>query len=540
MKLVSVEQMRGLEREANSSGLTNVQMMENAGKALAQVILSRFKDNVHLLYAVGLVGPGNNGGDTLIALAELVDSGWTAGAYIVGDRPSDDPLIGKLVERNIQVIRSDQDPKFEVLDELISQADVMMDGILGTGFHLPLKPEIAKIVGHISSRKELPVIIAVDCPSGVDCDSGECAAEVIPAKLTVCMAAVKNGLLKFPAFGKVGELVVVDIGLPESLETWKTVTNQVATAELTASILPNRPLDAHKGTFGTVLIAAGSINYTGAAYLAAKAAYRIGAGLVQLAIPGPLHVALAGQLPEATWIILPHELGVIAEGAADILLKSIEKADSLLVGPGLGLEETTGMFIKKLLAGKTSRISRGSIGFIQAAGSKDDETPQVVNFPPLVFDADGLKLLARLPDWPKLLTPATVLTPHPGEMAVLTGCKVSEIQSNRLDIALKYAKEWGVVIVLKGANTVIASPIPKAIVVPVATPSLARAGTGDVLSGIIAGLLAQGVDPFEAAVAGAWIHAQAGLEAEAYLETSASVLATDVLDSIPLVLSRIK
>jgi NAD(P)H-hydrate epimerase len=444
-----------------------------------------------------------------------------------------------LAEQHVQIIQAGQDPQFELLDELVSQADVMLDGILGTGFRPPLKPEIARLIDHLISRAERPFIVAVDCPSGVDCDSGECAPQVMAAELTICLAAVKSGLLRFPAFEKVGELVAVDIGLPTSLDAWKTISNQVAHEEMVARILPKRPLDAHKGTFGTALVTAGSINYTGAAYLAAKAAYRIGAGLVQIAVPGPLHTVLAGQIPEATWLILPHEMGVIAEGGADVLLKNLDRADALLIGPGLGTEETTGAFLRKLLSGKIARTSRGNIGFIVASSTKEDDLSQPVNLPPLVFDADALKLLARLPDWPKLLTPATVLTPHPGEMAVLTGKKIGDIQANRLEIALQYSQQWGVVVVLKGALTVVASPQQGAVVIPIATPALARAGTGDVLSGIITGLLAQGVEPFDASIAGAWIHAQAGLEAQSYLECAASVLATDVLESIPTVISRL-
>ncbi len=543
MKLVSVAQMHAIEEEANAGGLSYDTMMQNAGQALAQVILEEFKDDVHVLYAVGLVGPGNNGGDTLIALAALVESGWSASAYIVGSRPAKDPLVKKLQEKNIQVTLSSQDTNLETLDELVSQADVLIDGILGTGVKLPLKSEITKFLEHLAGVKDLPPVVAVDCPSGVDCDSGACAPNVIPAALTVCMAAVKQGLLRFPAFEKVGQLQVVSIGLTEALKSWAEVKHEVVTQAGTAAMLPARPLSAHKGTFGTALIAAGSINYTGAAYLAAKAAYRIGAGLVRLAVPGPLHLALAGQLPEVTWLILPHETGVISEAAADILLKHLDKADSLLIGPGLGLEETTGNFVKRLLSGKMAKTARGALGFIPRGEGKPGGKQKAADenkLPALVIDADGLKLLAKLDQWPSLLPALSILTPHPGEMAVLTGLKVEEIQADRLAIAVRFAEEWNQVVVLKGALTVIAAPGQGARVIPVATPSLARAGTGDVLSGIIVGLLAQGVAPFQAAAAGAWIHAHAGLEAESFLDAPASVLASDVLESIPAVLSNLK
>jgi ADP-dependent NAD(P)H-hydrate dehydratase / NAD(P)H-hydrate epimerase len=214
-----------------------------------------------------------------------------------------------------------------------------------------------------------------------------------------------------------------------------------------------------------------------------------------------------------------------------------------LIGPGFGLEETTGNFIKRLLSGKDGKTTHGALGFIPSAEGKAGAKVKVSGenkLPALVIDADGLKLLAKLDNWSALLPALSVLTPHPGEMAVLTGMTVEEIQADRLAVALRFAEKWNQVVVLKGALTVIAAPGQGARVIPVATPALARAGTGDVLSGIIAGLLAQGMPPFQAAAAGAWIHAHAGLEAESFLDTSASVLASDVLESIPAVLSDLK
>jgi len=543
MKLISIAQMRAIEAEANTAGLTYDQMLQNAGLALAQVIANEFKDDVHVLYAVGLVGTGNNGGDTLVALSALVSAGWAASIYLVGARPPADPLLQKLLDQNIQVVHSEQDAQFEALDELLSQAEVLLDGVLGIGVQLPLRPEIARVLGHVAGLEKRPTVVAVDCPSGIDCDSGECAPEVIPAALTVCMAAVKQGLLRAPAFEYVGQLHAVDIGLPAGLKALDEVTNSVVTQAQVTALLPLRSKFAHKGTFGTALIAAGSINFTGAAFLAGKAAYRSGAGLVRMAVPGSLHTSMAGQLPEVTWLLLPHQMGVIAEAAAEVLLKNLDKADALLIGPGFGQEETTRVFVKRLF-GMTNpslyHLGAGNFGFLPRSDSQPETEAQVnVKLPPLVVDADALKLLAKLPDWAEQLPPLSVLTPHPGEMAILTGLTVEEIQANRVEIAVRFAGQWNQVVVLKGAITVIAAPGQGARLIPVATSALARAGTGDVLSGIIVSLLAQGLPPFAAATAGAWLHAYAGLEAEAYLETPTSVLASDVLESIPSVLARL-
>ena len=380
---------------------------------------------------------------------------------------------------------------FTQLGKLVIQHAVILDGVLGTGIRLPLRGHVAEALDFIrksiSESKNPPAVIAVDCPSGVDCDNGEAAPECIPADLTVCMAAVKEGLLIFPAFRLIGEIEVVDIGLQEDdtySKSWQQVQTFIPDHNWVRNVLPPRPMDAHKGTFGTTLIAAGSTNYTGAALLAGLAAYRSGAGLVTLAVPEILHSALAGQLPEATWLLLPHEKGAIAASAYQVIRDHLKQVDALLFGCGIGLAETTQLFISQLL----------------------EET----KLPPLIIDADGLKLLSSLPDWPQLLPPLSVLTPHPGEMAHLTGNSTKEIQSNRLEIARKFSQLWGQVVVLKGAITVIAEPSGRTALIPIATPALARAGTGDVLAGLIAGLRAQGVDPFDAAIAGAWVHANAG------------------------------
>jgi NAD(P)H-hydrate epimerase len=232
-------------------------------------------------------------------------------------------------------------------------------------------------------------------------------------------------------------------------------------------------------------------------------------------------------------------LGIISAEAADVLVKNFEKATVLLVGPGFGTETKTKEFIENLLTGKfAAKKSTVRIGFVHQESEKQED--QSKQLPPVIFDADGLKLLAQIPDWHKKLPDSAILTPHPGEMAVLTGLSKEEIQESRQEIAGKYAKEWGHVVVPKGAFTVIASPDGRMTVIPVASPALARAGTGDVLAGLIVGFRAQGLEAFEAAVAGAWIHAQAGLYAADDLGTTASVLAGDVLNSIADVLSDLE
>jgi hydroxyethylthiazole kinase-like uncharacterized protein yjeF len=516
MKLVTVAQMRAIEKEADSKGLSYSQMMQNAGQGIAEIVHALGQEN-GLEEVTGLVGSGNNGGDTLVALTWLAKGGWHTHAYLVNRKLENDELIKQYLDVGGEITESAKDKNVVALNTVVELSDVILDGLLGTGLKLPLKPDLAQVLKNTKtmlSRLDLPpFIVAVDCPSGVDCDTGETAPETISADLTLTLAAVKQGLLKLPAFGMVGDLQIVGIDLPQDIKSLNEITSLVANGEMVSAFLPGRRLDAHKGTFGTAMIAAGSVNFTGAALLAGTAAYRIGAGLVRMAVPEPLHPALAGHLPEATWILLPHESGFISDKAADVLMQNLDRATAFLIGPGLGSSISTRKFIESILPS------------IKA---------------PLVVDADGLRHLSQIPDWPKKLFAPALLTPHPAEMSVLTGLSKDEIQHSREEIAGKYAKEWGHVIVLKGAFTVIAAPDGRYTIIPVATPALARAGTGDVLAGLIVGLLAQGLNSYEAAIAGAYIHAQAGLLAAEDLGTTASVLASDVLASVVDVISELE
>lgn len=519
MKYVSVAEMVAIEQEANAAGLSYPQMMENAGQALAEVLLEDY-GYLEETGALGLIGSGNNGGDTLIALERLQREGWKCSAYLVRPRPQEDALIRRLLDSGGTVYHADDDPDSARLLALLEVHGLLLDGILGTGFRLPLKPELAALLALIgqklASMKDPPAVVAVDCPSGVDCDSGECAPETLAAEMTVTMAAYKQGLFKLPAHELAGVIRLVSIGLPqggEALEAWRRARSFIPPQEWIRACLPARPASSHKGTFGTALIVAGSLNYTGAAWLAGQAAYRIGAGLVTMAVPRSLHAILAGNFPEATWLPLPEWLGAIAPEAAAVVCENLSRATSLLVGPGFGLAETTGEFLEGLL-------DKGEL-------------------PPLVIDADGLKLLSSISGWAQRLPPGSVLTPHPGEMSALCGLPIDAIQADRLEIARRYSQRWNQTLILKGAFTVIAEPGGEAAVIPVATPALARAGAGDVLAGLVAGLLAQGVPAFKAAVAGAWIHAQAGLWAASQLGNTASVLAGDVLNCVSEIVSEL-
>ncbi|MBN1371982.1 MAG: NAD(P)H-hydrate epimerase, partial [Anaerolineaceae bacterium] len=262
MKLVTVAEVRQIEAEADAHGWTYAQMMERAGLELAKVVhgYERWPESPAI---AGLVGTGNNGGDTLVALAALASWGWKVTAYLAQPRKDDDLLVQRLLAAGGRVIQSSQDADFALLDHALGVANIVLDGVLGTGCKLPLRAEAARVLGRAKQTPGLRVV-AVDCPSGVDCDSGAAAEECLSAELTVCMAVAKIGLAKLPAFTLTGQIRVVEIGLPEGLEAWDAVRRELVDEERVRGLLPRRPLDGHKGTFGTLVVAGGCMNYPGA------------------------------------------------------------------------------------------------------------------------------------------------------------------------------------------------------------------------------------------------------------------------------------
>ena len=536
-KVVSVEQMREIERAADAGGLTYAVMMENAGRSIAQHILRRVPEISGRRVAI-LVGTGNNGGDGLVVGHYLAEAGAQVAAYLLKERPAEDLNLTRLQGHGALIAIAGSDQRERVLRNLIGSADVIVDALLGTGFHLPLEGPPKELLGTagsvLASRDSRPLVVAVDCPSGLDCDSGEAAPEAMPADLTVTLAAAKPGLLVVSGPRLAGDLVLGDIGLPDGFAPLAKAEIEVAERSMLRAWRVPRPRDAHKGTFGRAIVIAGSVNYPGAAALAGEAAYRVGAGLVTLAVPSATQGMLAPQIPEATWLLLPHEMGAISEAAATVLEPELGKCQAILIGPGFGQDAVTADFLRRLLHGGTA--GKPGMGFVHPGVSTHSAGAAR---PPCIVDADGLKLLARLDQWPSLLPERSVLTPHPGEMAVLTGLTTEEIQRNRLTLARQTAATWRHVVVLKGAYTIVADPNGPCIVLPFATPALARAGTGDVLAGAIAGLVAQGMDPWRAAVMGGFLHARAGELAAEALEGTAPVVAGDVLASLPSAMAEL-
>ncbi|MCL4239536.1 MAG: NAD(P)H-hydrate dehydratase [Anaerolineae bacterium] len=558
-KIVTTEQMRAIERAADAQGHSYAAMMEHAGRAVAERV-QQLLGGIEQPRVAVIVGPGNNGGDGLVAARllaeELADA--SVGAFLLRPRGDDDDVFVRARDAGVFIASADDDKAagYRVLQNLVANADVLIDALFGTSLRLPIKGDAAKVLQAVHKATALrraehpappyitpadpdltapddgPIIVAVDCPSGLDCDTGALDKLTLPAHETVTFAAAKPGLLTFPGAEIVGTLHVADIGLPPRLPELGEIALTLVDAAAVRARLPQRPRDSHKGTFGKALVVAGSLNYTGAAYLAAAAAYRVGAGLVTVGAPQIIVPVLAGMLPEATWLLLPHDLGVINEAAVKVLRAELAGYSALLLGPGFGREDMTGEFLRELLRPQEEVRRSRAIGFVPDEPANEAARP-ATDLPPLVIDADGLNLLAAMDDWPRLLPPGTILTPHPGEFARLARLEREEVQANRLSLAQAKAAEWNCVVVLKGAFTVIAAPDGQTAVEPFATSALASAGTGDVLAGAIAGLLAQGLAPFDAALCAGWLHGLAGVRAAELMATAISVTAGDVLEALP-------
>ena len=506
MKIVTPDEMRRLEQEASRFGLSTDDLMERAGLAIAM------ETALALGAAAGkrilvLVGPGNNGGDGLVAARHLARRGALVTLYLVSERREDDTKLRLALDEEAVPVNADTDEGYRYLERALNSADAVLDSVLGTGRTRPLQGSIRKIMTRLSKRKGL--LIAVDVPTGVDAGTGQADPATPRADLTLALGFPKVGHFLFPAAERVGNLKVLDIGIPQMAA--QDVALEMLTPSWVRDKLPRRPLEGHKGTFGHTLIIGGSANYPGAACLATEAALRSGAGLVTLAAPQSIQSILASRLTEAIRLPLPDGgLQRMTPQAVPTLKEALPQYTSLAIGCGMGR-------------------SNEAIEFLEMALLSQPRPTQ-----PLVVDADGLNNLSQIDNWwTRLKTPA-ILTPHPGEMSRLTGLSTTEVQARRIDTAREWSSIWGKVVVLKGAFTVVAAPSGHCWIAPFAKPILATGGTGDVLTGIIAGLLAQGMSPEHAATCGVYLHGAAAESLkEAYGDRGAK--ATDIIDALPRV-----
>ncbi len=506
MKLVTAQEMKEIDKLAiEKYGVPGLVLMDAAAKQVADAVVDLLKDAASAEHAsvagvskacaassqlgkvVVLCGGGNNGGDGFGAARWLMSYGVEVKVFLIGT--SEDKITGdaaselamfKAAGGRLSTVAADED--WLTTELALERASVVVDAILGTGFAGELRPPAKRACQLMNELARH--VVAVDVPTGVNADDGSACADAVQANVTVTMALPKTGLLLYPGKRLCGSIVVANIGMPSQLVNDFPSHKYRITADMVRRLLPLRAEDAHKGDAGRVVICAGSPGFTGAAALCSHAAVKAGAGLVSLLTPLASREVLAVKLTE----VMVHGLlermpGVLGSAAASDVLTRANKADVLAIGPGLGLSDSTQQAVRDILA--------------------KAEVPVVIDADALTALKDDTELLAKMAA-PK------VLTPHAGEMARLTGLAVEEINKNRIDIAQKYAQAWQAVLVLKGAPTVVACPDGTVYVNSTGTKALATGGSGDVLTGIIAGLAAQGVSLAEAAVCGVYLHGLAG------------------------------
>ena len=521
IKVVTVAEMQALEAASEIAGVSTDTLMENAGLACAQQI-RECMGGVAGRRVVVLVGPGNNGADGLVLARHLARWGADVCCYIVRGRPDDDPKMIDALAYSVAVRDSVNDAGLSDLGGLLRHCDAVVDAILGAGRYRPLHGLVGDVTSLVNdvrtSRPRLPVI-AVDLPTGVNPDTGDADPRTLRADVTLALCHPKYGIANFPGAGYAGRITVLGIGLPDevSASADSNLLTEWMTPESARALIPARPLTSHKGTFGHLLIVAGSRNFVGAAALAARGAHRAGAGLVTLAAPESVYRIAASRLTETIHLPLPEDRdGRIDSSAADVIRERIRSYSAMAVGCGLGWSDGTTALVDRLLLVGEDRPSM-----------------------PIVIDADGLNNLSKCLDWADRLRAPAVLTPHPGEMATLSGQGTPQVQADRIGIASQSAADWRRTVLLKGAHSVVASPGGRRCILPFANPALAAGGTGDVLTGIIGGLLAQGMAPYDAARLGGFLHGTAAEQVRAEFG-DAGVVASDLLDRIPRIVAGLR
>lgn len=510
MKLATGAQMRELDRATiQDYGLPGCVLMENAGRALAEAAWELLPPEGGRVLV--LAGPGNNGGDGLVAARHLSGRGVETAVLLLGtiaELQGDAALNARYgLQYGLTII---EDPDDETLGGALELADVIVDALLGTGTTGEVRGRVREVI-EMLELAEAP-IVAADLPSGIHADTGAVLGAAVEAQVTVTFGLPQPGLVQYPGKAHAGDLRVIDIGLAPSLIDSLDLRLNLTEATDCQLMLPARSPDAHKGDAGRVLVVAGSPGLTGAATLTATGAARIGAGLITLAVPAPLHDIVEVKTTEVMTLPAPATPeGVFSPEAVALLLERARGANVAALGPGLSQREPLPEVVAALVR----------------------QLPV-----PLVLDADALNLLAGQLDVLRDRGYPTVLTPHPGELARLLDRDLDEIQDDRVLAARETAELLECIVVLKGAATVIAAPDGEVWINPTGNSGLASGGMGDALTGMIAGLMAGGADPLEAAVAGVYLHGLAGDLAAAVLGPQ-GLLAGDLLAQVPAAIARV-
>jgi len=501
MKVVTAEQMRRIDRiTIEERGVPGSQLMERAGTAVAEQVVERFEPDSVAVVA----GKGNNAGDGFVVARLLARQQIPATVFLLANPEEfrgDARAMYEAIPPEVEQVRVEN---IEPLREALPVYDAIVDAILGTGIQGPVRGLFGEAIEAINAA-QLPVV-SVDIPSGLASDGGPIEGPVVRAAHTVTMGLPKLGMVVHPGVEYTGTVTVAALDFPDDLLNDPSIRLNLLTERMIAGLLPPRPLNGHKGTFGSVLIVGGSQGMTGAPVLAARAAMRSGVGLVFCAVAETLQPQVAARLVESLTIALPSSDGrSLDPNSLPRLVEEAKRMDVIALGPGVGLAEGTQQFVLQAVA---------EIAL------------------PMVIDADALNALVGHLDLLRSRRAPTILTPHPGEMARLTGLTTAQVQSDRIGVARKVAADYGVIAVLKGAQTIVAVPDGEAYINPTGNTGLAKGGSGDVLTGLIAGLLAQRIEALSAALCGVFLH---GLAADCAADTipPRAMIASDVTDHLP-------
>jgi len=512
MNVVTTAQMREIDALTITEFETpGVELMDRAGEGLAHIVdelarLSGFVSAPVRLFA----GKGNNGGDIFVAARYLKDREYRVEVWLAGEKKRIGGDARKHLDRMERagiVLEEVSTPgEWEAMTAAGPCGDgIVVDGILGTGITGPARGVAAAAIQFINRLSETSLVVAADVPSGLDSDTGEAAGDTVHADLTATIGLPKVGLLKPAAIECVGSIEVVDIGIPSELVARYETSASLIARDDVRRLLPSRARSSHKGTYGHVLVVGGAPGFSGAVALAVRAALRSGAGLVSALVPSSVWPIVAGMVPEA--MIHPGKVsdeGGLSSDALDRTTLDLDAVDAILVGPGL----TTGPGVRSIV----EQLLR--------QGTK-----------PLIIDADGLNVIGADVDVIRASGAPVIVTPHPGEMSRLTGLSTDAIQQDRWGTAQALADATETVVVLKGAGTVVASPGRPLSVNVTGNPGMARGGMGDVLGGMIASLVAQGLAPPDAAAAAVYLHGRCG-DRVAWLGAQAGMLAGDVIEEL--------
>lgn len=499
---VTNEQMKTAERNADSNGVPYLQLMKNAGQVCFDRIV-KLLDGVKDKNIVVLSGRGNNGGDGIVITDLLLEAGANAILIFAEDLPKSEcaRLCYSIYETGLNV--SMYTHQKDNVKRVIENSDAVIDCVFGTGFRGELDESLSDLFAFVNECETIR--ISVDVPSGINSDTGEVAENAFRPDFTITLGAVKKGLYSHPAFESCGILMLADIGIPQKCyESCEAILTDAVIKEF----IPERKTVSHKGTYGKLLNISGSAFYTGAALLSTNAALRMGVGLCTLATPTRVINAIAAAVPEAVYYPLQQDNdGFIADSSVAQVKSNLltHKYDAVLIGCGLGNNRST-----------------------------EDMTEFVVKNAdcPIIIDADGLNSISSNINVLKENKKGVIVTPHPAEFSRLTGKTVDEIQNDRITAAKEFAKQYNVITVLKGVNTVVAAPTGETFINTTGNAGLAKGGSGDVLSGIIASLVAQGTELFYAAVLGAYLH---GLAADKLSEKKKmyGILPRDITEILP-------